>query len=146
MFFVVASERFADHLTPPGHPDRVARAHVMDAVAAEAAAQGVTVSSPQPAPLEALLRVHAPAYVEQVTGSHEPARLDPETFTSADSAEVARLAAGAVVLAVERATEQGRGQSGTAVALVMARPPGHHAERDRAMGFCIYNNVAIDAR
>ncbi|MGE5360858.1 MAG: histone deacetylase family protein, partial [Bacteroidales bacterium] len=149
MFFLVSSDRFGDHLTPPGHPDRPARAHVMDAVAAQAARRGITVVPPQPATIEQLLRVHASDYVEFVTAAGgQASRLEPGTFTSPDSAEVARVAAGAAVQAVDAmlaVRQQPGARTRLSAALVMARPPGHHAERGRAMGFCIYNNVAIAA-
>jgi acetoin utilization deacetylase AcuC-like enzyme len=67
-------------------------------------------------------------------------QLDPDTYTSPDSHAVALLAAGAAIDAVERVMG---GAHTAGVALV--RPPGHHAERDRAMGFCLYNNVAVAA-
>ena len=67
--------------------------------------------------------------------------LDPDTFTSPDSYEVARLAAGAAVSAVEHVLAARAG----ARALALVRPPGHHAERNRAMGFCLFNNIAIAA-
>ena len=66
--------------------------------------------------------------------------LDADTFTSPDTFDVARLAAGAAVTAVEHVLA---GEGRRACALV--RPPGHHAEADRAMGFCFFNNVAIGA-
>ena len=67
--------------------------------------------------------------------------LDPDTFTSPESSDVACLAAGAAVAAVERVID--RPEAGAAFAFV--RPPGHHAEADRAMGFCFFNNVAVAA-
>jgi acetoin utilization deacetylase AcuC-like enzyme len=66
--------------------------------------------------------------------------LDPDTYTSPETYEIARLAAGAGIDAVERVMS---GRNTRALALV--RPPGHHAERNRAMGFCFYNNVAVAA-
>jgi acetoin utilization deacetylase AcuC-like enzyme len=66
--------------------------------------------------------------------------LDPDTFTSPETYEIALLAAGAAVEGVERVLD-GRHTR----ALAMVRPPGHHAEHDRAMGFCFYNNVAVGA-
>ncbi len=66
--------------------------------------------------------------------------LDPDTYTSPESYEVALLAAGAAIDAAERAL----GASDTA-AFALVRPPGHHAERDAAMGFCLLNNVAVAA-
>ena len=65
--------------------------------------------------------------------------LDPDTFTSPESYDVALLAAGAAIQAAAHAMKTGE----TAFALV--RPPGHHAERDKAMGFCLFNNVAVAA-
>jgi acetoin utilization deacetylase AcuC-like enzyme len=67
--------------------------------------------------------------------------LDPDTFTSPESEEVAREAAGAVLVAVD-AVLSGDARSR---AMVLVRPPGHHAESDKAMGFCFYNSIAVGA-
>jgi acetoin utilization deacetylase AcuC-like enzyme len=67
--------------------------------------------------------------------------LDPDTCISPDSYRVALLAVGGALLAVDQVVE-GRPDN----AFVALRPPGHHAERERAMGFCLFNNVAIAAR
>lgn len=137
---VFSSERFGEHMTPPGHPERYQRAQVMDAVAAAWRAGGGEVAAPEPAAREALERVHDRHYLDRIAGLRgRSTMLDADTFTSPETHDVALLAAGAALGAVEHAMA-GRG---SAVAFV--RPPGHHAGRDRAMGFCLYNNVAVAA-
>jgi acetoin utilization deacetylase AcuC-like enzyme len=142
MVTIVTTPRFADHLTPPGHPERPERAEVMAAVSETFKARGGVVIGPRPATDDDLLRVHDASYVQAITATRGRAvTLDPDTFTSPESEEVARLAAGAVLTAVEWVVD---GPAGTR-ALAAVRPPGHHAERDRAMGFCLYNNIAVGA-
>ena len=139
---IVASPRFADHLTPPGHPERVERHTVMQVVAAEFRENGGAILEPRRATTEELARVHDPDYVSLIgeTAGRATA-LDPDTFTSPDTYDVACLAAGAAVMAVDHVLD---GPVGTR-ALVLVRPPGHHAERNRAMGFCFFNNIAVAA-
>jgi len=138
---IFTSNRFADHLTPPGHPERPQRAEVMQVVAAEFRQRGGEVREPAPASREAIERIHDADYVTLIAETAGRATaLDPDTYTSPDSYDVALLAAGAGVAAVDHVL----GGSGRR-ALGMVRPPGHHAERNRAMGFCLFNNVAIAA-
>ena len=137
---VIGSERFRDHETPAGHPERPARAEVMAAVASRWQARGGRTAEPQPVSDGALERVHAASYVESIgLTSGSRVRLDPDTYASPDSEAVARLAAGAAVAAVDHAIDR------DAIAMALVRPPGHHAERERAMGFCLYNNAAVAA-
>jgi acetoin utilization deacetylase AcuC-like enzyme len=138
---LVTSDRFADHLTPPGHPERVERAETMQVVTSRWRRQGGDVVEPREATDEDLLRVHGAAHVEGLKAARGRAGMvDADTYLSPDSEEVARLAAGAVLSAVDHVLD---GTGRRAVALV--RPPGHHAEANRGMGFCLYNNIAVGA-
>jgi acetoin utilization deacetylase AcuC-like enzyme len=143
------SPRFADHLTPPGHPERVERFEVMQAVASTFRASGGTVREPRPATRDELTRIHGVDYVRVIAETTGRATaLDADTFTSPETYEVACLAAGAAVGAVEHVLSAGgRGAAtpGPLRALAVVRPPGHHAEADRAMGFCFFNNIAVAA-
>ncbi len=137
---LIASEMFEQHVTPPGHPERPERAHVFDVVASEWRARGGKSIAPRPATDAELILAHDPEYVESILRTKGHAvMLDEDTFTSPESADIARLAAGAAV----QAAEQALGNREAVCALV--RPPGHHAERSRAMGFCLFNNVAVAA-
>jgi acetoin utilization deacetylase AcuC-like enzyme len=139
---VVTSPRFGDHVTPPGHPERVERAETMEVVASKWRDRGGAVMDPHAATDDDLLRVHDADYLQTIVDTRgRTAMLDPDTFTSPQSEEVARLAAGAVLTGIDHVLD---GQSGRR-AFVMARPPGHHAEHDRAMGFCLYNSIAVGA-
>jgi acetoin utilization deacetylase AcuC-like enzyme len=137
---LIASERFAEHQTPLGHPESPERAEVMNLVAEQWRRRGEVVA-PRVATREQLARVHDPEHLRRMSETTGSAvALDPDTYTSPETYEVALLAAGAAVDGVERVMG---GQHQRALALV--RPPGHHAERGRAMGFCFFNNVAVAA-
>jgi acetoin utilization deacetylase AcuC-like enzyme len=138
---IFTSDRFADHLMPPGHPERVERAEVMQVIASEFRQRGGAVVEPRAATDAELTRVHDRDYLSLIGETAGRAiALDPDTFTSPDSYDVALLAAGAAVAAVDHVLD-GTGNA----ALALVRPPGHHAERNRAMGFCLFNNIAIAA-
>lgn len=139
---LVSSRRFVDHVTPAGHPERPERGETLHAVATAFKEQGGEVIEPRPATDEDLLRVHTDEHLQAIVATRgKAAMIDEDTFTSPDSEEIARLGAGAVLTAVDRVLD---GPKGTR-ALVLVRPPGHHAEADRAMGFCLYSNIAVGA-
>ena len=126
---LIHTDRFAEHQTPPGHPERPERAEVMDAVAARWRERGLEIVAPREATREQLARVHGTEYLRRISETAgKSSQLDPDTYTSPESHEVALLAAGAAVDAVERVM----GDSHKA-AVALVRPPGHHAERNRAM-------------
>jgi acetoin utilization deacetylase AcuC-like enzyme len=162
MLTVIASDRFAAHQNPPGHPERVERAEVMEIVASKWSARGGAIVAPHTATTEQLTRIHTQEYISRIAETAGRAvALDPDTYTSAESHGVALLAAGAGIDAVERVLGESSGvddrrerPSGRPqpirrpepnAVLAMVRPPGHHAERSRAMGFCLFNNIAVAA-
>jgi acetoin utilization deacetylase AcuC-like enzyme len=131
------------HVTPPGHPERVDRLKVvMSAFETEEFAYLVRVDAPlaEDAWIE---RVHPAAHIaklEAMAPDHGYAPVDADTFLMPGSLAAARRGAGAVVRAVDMVMS---GEVRNAFCAV--RPPGHHAEKSTAMGFCFFGNVAIGA-
>jgi acetoin utilization deacetylase AcuC-like enzyme len=138
---VLTSARFGEHTPPPGHPERPERQDVMDAVAGQWRARGGAVEEPVQAARGAMGLVHSERFLAALESTAGRAvMLDPDTFTSAESWDVTRLAAGAAAGAVDAVLD---GRCTRAAALV--RPPGHHSNRDLARGFCLVNNAAVAA-
>ncbi|MEO1331292.1 MAG: histone deacetylase family protein [Pseudomonadota bacterium] len=132
-----------DHATPDGHPERVDRLRaVLAALETETFQDLLRIEAPA-VDEAAILRAHAPEHVEAVKSqipTSGAAPIDADTWVSPHSWTAAERAAGAVVEAVDIVM---RGEARNAFCAV--RPPGHHAEHDRAMGFCLLNNAAIGA-
>jgi len=126
------------------HPEKSQRlVAIMSHLEETGVKEKLTLLSPRPASIEELETVHAPEYVSEVKSKAERGGgwLDSDTIMCPRSYEVALYAAGGLLTGVESVV---KGEIDSAFVLV--RPPGHHATRNRAMGFCIFNNVAIAAK
>ncbi len=132
-----------DHDAGDGHPERPGRLAAVTAALNQAGLDGDLREAPRVADVD-LLRVHPEAYLEAIrraAPTEGRTRLDPDTAMSPGSLSAAERACGAAVAAV-KAVAAGELER----AFCAVRPPGHHAEPDRAMGFCIFSSVAVAAR
>ncbi|MCB1120381.1 MAG: histone deacetylase [Verrucomicrobiae bacterium] len=133
-----------EHNTGPGHPERIAR---IEALLTHLEKTGLkdqlTWHTPNPAPIEAIVSNHGRDYMElvEMVASAGGGHLDADTMLSHKSYKAALTAAGACIDAVDTVCA---GEAHNA--FCMNRPPGHHARRSVAMGFCLFNNIAIGAR
>ncbi len=135
---------FEKHDTGPGHPERPERlARCREVLERRGLVARCRIVEPHSADDAMLERVHDPAYIRHVAGACAAGKRSvdsDDTVVSRESERVARLAAGSVV-ALSREVVAGRLERG----LALVRPPGHHAERNLEMGFCLYNHVAVAA-
>ncbi|MEO1015015.1 MAG: histone deacetylase family protein [Pseudomonadota bacterium] len=137
-------DAFAAHATPDGHPERIGRYEAVASALGAERFSDLERRTPPRASREAIERAHPASYVERIDAAAPEnglAALDPDTFLSPGSLDAALRAAGGAVAAVDAIVD---GEAETA--FVAARPPGHHAEPERAMGFCVFNNAVIAAR
>lgn len=132
---------FQRHEIPPGHPESNKRLPAILARLKDSSIWNTLIHcSPRKADFSDIARVHYGAYIEKIK-DFGTGYLDADTYMSEGSLEAALYAPGAIMEAVDCCT---RGEFDRAFCAV--RPPGHHAEAGRAMGFCIFNNVAVGAR
>lgn len=130
-----------------GHPERPERIEVVRRTLVEAGIWGQYLKvSPQVLPLEFLYTIHSPRYLESLKASCEDgAYLDEDTYTTCESWQIALNVAGGTAAAADavwradNSIQGGQNMRGFS----LSRPPGHHAERDRGMGFCLINNIAV---
>ncbi len=138
---IIYDDLFLNHDTGYGHPERPERiSAIVDALKSEVS-HLIEWKSPRPATEEDLLRVHPESYIRQLQRicSEGGGYLDADTPLSPESKSVARLSAGSWLTGVDEVVDNLRS------AIVISRPPGHHAESRRGMGFCLYSNAALAA-
>jgi acetoin utilization deacetylase AcuC-like enzyme len=141
---IVKDKRYLRHYTGEYHPENHHRLEAIYEMLEEEGMKGkFREIVPRPAAREELEMVHTSRYVDQIAATYgrDHTMLDPDTSTSSESWEIARLAVGGLLNLVDGVM---KGDLKNGFALV--RPPGHHAETNRGMGFCIFNNVAIAAK
>lgn len=129
--------------TQAQHPERKERLeHIWSALSEQGLMERVETIKPIPATVEQIARVHDPAHIRSVEEACRQGRhfIDMDTYIVPQSYEIALMAAGGALKGLQLIMD---GQFNRVFALV--RPPGHHAERSRAMGFCFFNNIAVAA-
>ena len=140
---VVIDERYENHDTGYGHPERAERVAALRDLVESLGGAGPTRLEPRPATPEEIELVHAEEHLQRVAGTAGggPTAFDADTPVSSRSYETALLASGGFLALVDTIMADGADNG-----FALVRPPGHHAEADRAMGFCLFNNVAVAAR
>ncbi|UCH83936.1 MAG: histone deacetylase [Candidatus Latescibacterota bacterium] len=139
----VLDPRYRDHHVPPDHPERPERIDALIDLMTEYDREALVQIKPRPATSDDLERNHDRWYIDKVRSAAKegPYAFDLDTHASPLSFDTACLAAGGLLELCDRVMA-GDVQNGFA----FVRPPGHHAESNRAMGFCFFNNVAVAAR
>ncbi len=139
---IIMDTRYQEHNTGPSHPERAERIGTLLRLEQEYQREGLVRLTPRLADPNEIAYNHDPGHIDRVaaTAQQDFYAFDADTPTSAQSYTTACLATGGLLTLLESIMT---GEVDNGFALV--RPPGHHAERSRAMGFCLFNNVAVGA-
>ena len=140
----VSQRNFESHVTPAGHPERPDRIRAIEEALNEQAFPGLSRKDAPAGDLGLADLVHAPGYLQALAASRPAegmSQIDEDTFISSGSLDAIGTALGAGLTALE-AVALGEVEN----AFCAVRPPGHHAEIERPMGFCLINTIAIVAR
>lgn len=135
---------YLEHLTSPGHPERPDRLRAIAQVLEDGSFSALDRAEPEIASADVVLYAHPQSFIDKVKNAVPDegiTRVDADTSVSPKSWEAALTAVGAAISAVD---DVFTGNAGNV--FVASRPPGHHAEKTTAMGFCLFNNAAIAAR
>ncbi|MEM7720161.1 MAG: histone deacetylase family protein [Pseudomonadota bacterium] len=142
MTLIYTDDAALTHVTPPGHPERVARIEAL--IPALKALDGVTWRDAPVGAREDVLRCHPEHYIARIEAAipaHSYASLDADTHVSSGSLDAALRAVGGITTAIDAVLADD-----AKTAFVAMRPPGHHAETETAMGFCLFGTAAIGAK
>jgi acetoin utilization deacetylase AcuC-like enzyme len=141
---LVSQPNFASHVTPSGHPERADRIRAIEEALSQPRFAGLLRKTAPDGDINLAELVHAPDYLKRLRAAR-PAegigRIDEDTFISADSLDAVATGIGGALLALDSVL---LGEAENAFCAI--RPPGHHAEIDTPMGFCLVNTIAVVAR